>query len=236
MGMGRRSMSGSLLLVCASVAFALTPPAALAKSADVAATQALARATNTLVSAAGPDIPKGLAAVKSFAYQVAAQCPGVAARSPQDHDSEQLDNEVIGTMTVVGYRTAAAPIAAFAHAVEGLHWSNPRLTRAVRTFARKLKGLSTLAVPNLCTDVGGWVSSGYTTLPPSTVQFDRSYSAVDVEAEETPLIIRLAMPYATPGDFSVLRRVERLEAQLGEAEAHAVEYYSHLMDSIDLSQ
>jgi len=34
----------------------------------------------------------------------------------------------------------------------------------------------------------------------------------------------------------VLRRVERLEAQLGEAEANGVEYYTYLMNSIDLNQ
>ncbi|MGH2854564.1 MAG: hypothetical protein ACRDLF_10310 [Solirubrobacteraceae bacterium] len=220
----------------AGLALAVAPPAALASSGDVAATQALARATNTLVRAAHPDIGRGLAAVKSYADQVAAQCPHVAARSPQDHDSEQLDNEVAGAMTTVGYHTAAGPIAAFNHAVKGLHWSNGRLTRAVRTFATKLEGLSTLATPDLCGDIGSWVSSGYATLPASTVQFDQRYAAVDVEAEESPLIIRLATPYATPSDFSVLRRVERFEAQLAEAEAHGVEDYTHLMNSIELNQ
>jgi hypothetical protein len=233
--MGVRSVSGSVLagLVCVALA---APPAALAKSGDVATTQALARATNTLVSAARPDIGRALANVKSYANQVAAQCPRVAARSPQNHDSEQLDNEVAGALTTVGYHTAAGPIAAFAHAIKGLHWSNGKLTRAVRTFATKLVGLSTLATPNLCGDVGSWVTSGYATLPASTVQFDQRYAATDVEAEESPSIIRLATPYATPSDFSVLRRVERFEAQLAEAEAHGVEYYTHLMDSIELNQ
>ncbi len=226
--------SASVLL--AGIALAVAPPAASAKSGDVATTQALARATDTLVRAARPDIGRALAAVKSFANQTAAQCPQVAKGSPQDHDSEQLDNEVVGAMTAVGYRTAAAPIATFAHAVGGLHWSNRRLTHAVRTFATKLKGLSTLAVPNLCADIGGWVSSGYATLPASTTQFDQRYSAVDPEAEESPRIIRLATPYATPSDVPVLHRVERFEAQLAEAEATGVAYYTHLMNSLELNQ
>jgi hypothetical protein len=234
--MTRRLVSGSVLPGLACVALAASPQAALARSGDVAATQALAHATDTLVRAAHPDIHRGLAAVKSFANQTAAQCPQVAMGSPQDHDSEQLDNEVVGAMTAVGYHTAAGPIATFARAVKGLHWSNPRLTRAVRTFATKLKGLSTLAVPNLCGDIGGWVASGYMTLPASTVQFNQRYSAVDTEAEETPLIIRLATPYALPSDVPILHHVERFEAQLAEAEAGAVEYYSHLMDTIDLNQ
>jgi hypothetical protein len=218
------------------VALATTPTSALAKPADVATTRRLALATDALVRAASPDVARGLAAVKRYAMQTAAQCPGVALESPQNHDSEQLSNELVGAMTAAGYHTAAAPIATFAHAVAGLHWSNPRLTRAVRTLARKLQGLSTLAVPNLCGDIQAWVTSRYATLPASTVQFDQRYSAVELEAEETPLIISLATPYASPIDFTVLRHVERLEAKLAEAEAHAVEYYVHLMNALDLQQ
>jgi hypothetical protein len=229
-------VSGSVLLVLACAALATAPQAALAESGDVATTQALANATNTLVNAARPDIHKALTAVKSYADQTAAQCPRVAMESPQNHDSEQLDNEVVGAMTVVGYRTAAAPIAAFDRAVKGLHWSNGRLTRAVRTFATKLVGLSTLAVPNLCGDIGAWVSSSFATLPASTIAFNQRYTAVDPEAEESPLIIRLATPYALPRDVPILHRVERFEAQLAEAEANAVEFYSHLMNSLELNQ
>lgn len=228
--MGMRWVSALLV----GLALAITPASALAKPGDVATTRRLALATDALVRAATPDVPRGLAAVRRYAAQTAAQCPGVALESPQDHDSEQLSNELVGAMTAVGYRTAAAPIATFAHAVEGLRWSNHRLTRAVHTLARKLQGISTLATPNLCGDIQAWVASHYTTLPASTVQFDRRYAAVETEAEEVPLIISLATPYASPVNFTVLRHVERLEAKLAEAEAHAVESYVHLMNALDL--
>jgi hypothetical protein len=229
-------MSGAVVLVLAWVALAASAQATPSRSGDEAATSALARATNRLVSAARPDIGKGLAAAKSYADQISAECPGAAAKSPQDHDSEQLDDEVIGAITAAGYHAAATPIAVFARTVERLRWSNGRLTRAVRTIATKLEGLSTLALPNLCGDIEGWVSSSFATLPASTIQFNRSYASVDPEAEEVPLIINLAEPYSTPSDFSVLRRVERFETQLGEAEAQGVEYYSHLMDTLELQQ
>lgn len=226
-----------VVLVLASWALALTPQAASARSAaDVAATQALARATKTLLHAALPDLPKGLATVKSYANEVAAQCPKVAAESPQNHGSEQLDDEVIAAMTVVGYRTGAGPIDAFYHAVKGLHWSNPKLTRAVKTFATKLDKLVSLTVPNLCGDIKEWVASGYKTLTASTTQFLEQYNAVDPEAEEGPLIMRLARPYATAGDITLYHSIESFESELAETEAHAVFAYKHLMNSIELNQ
>ena len=157
-----------LVLVFAGMALAAAPRAASARSAaDVASTQALARATKTLLNAARPDLPKGLAAVNRYANEIATQCPNVASKSPQNQGSEQLDNEVVGAMTVVGYRTGAGPIKAFYSTVKGLHWSNPKLTRAVKTFATKLDKLVSLTVPNLCGDIKEWVASGYRRSPPA---------------------------------------------------------------------
>jgi hypothetical protein len=218
------------------LALTLSSATALATSGNGAATQALARATNTLVLAATPDVPRGLAAVKRYANGIAAQCPAAGAGSPQNHDSEQLDDELIGSMTVVGYRTAAAPIATFKRAVVGLRWSNRTLTRTVRTFATKLQELSTLAIPDVCADIKAWAASSFQTLPASTASFVQHYLAVTPEAEEVPLMIRLLMPYATPSDFQVLRRVERLETKLGEAEAAAVETYSRVILALELHQ
>lgn len=231
-GMGRGSL-GALLI---GVVLALAPSAALANSGDVAATQALARATDTLVRAASPDVNKGLAAAKRYASQIAAQCPRAAAGSPQNRASEQLDDEVIGAMTIAGYSVAAAPIARFAHAVHFLRWSNGRLTRTVKTFAAKLQKLSTLALPNVCGDIQAWAAGGYQALPADTVPFVKHYLAVTPEAEEVPLMIRLLMPYATPSDVPILHRVERLETHLGEAEAAAVEAYSRLILALELNQ
>lgn len=225
-----------LVSLFAGAALVLAPTAAFASSGDVAATQALARATNTLVRAATPDVSKGLAAAQRYGTRIASQCPGAATGSPQNHESEQLDDELIGAMTIAGYSTAAGPIATFAHAVHGLRWSDARLTRAVKTFAAKLQKLSTLALPNVCGDIQTWAAGGFATVPASTAQFVPHYLAVTPEAEEVPLMIHLLMPYASPSDFPILRRVERLEARLGEAEAAAVETYSRVIMALELHQ
>lgn len=232
-------MPGSVVFVfvLASLALAAVPQAASARSAaDMAATRVLSRATRTLLNAARPDLPKGLAAVKRYAKEVTTECPKAASKSPQDYGSEQLDNEVVGAMTVVGYRTGAGPIKAFYRAVKGLHWSNSKLTRAVRIFATKLDKLVGLTVPSLCGDVKEWVASGYKTLSASTTQFLQQYNAVDPEAEEGPLIMRLARPYATVGDISLFHSIENFESKLAETEAHAVFAYKDLMNTLELNQ
>ena len=226
-----------LVLVVASLALATTQQAASAESAaDAVSTRTLSRATKVLLRAARPDLPKGLANAKRYATEVSAQCPKAAAESPQNHGSEQLDDEVIAGMTVVGYRTAAGPIKAFYHAVKGLHWSSTKLTRAVNTFATKLDKFVSLSIPSLCGDIKEWVASGYKTLTPSTVQFLKQYNAVDPEAEEGPLILRLARPYATAGDIPLFHSIESFESELAETEAHAVFSYKNLMNTLELNQ
>lgn len=226
----------SATVLAALAALAIAPPAAQAGSNDVATTRALASATNTLVRAATPEVAQGLAAAQHYAAGLVAQCPRVAAGSPQNHDSEQLDDELIGAMTTVGYRVAAAPVARFARAVAGLRWSNAKLTHAVHRFATRLQALTKLATPNVCGDIQSWTASSFQTLPASTVEFDKHYFAVDPEAEEVPTIISLATPYASPSELPVLKRVERLEVKLGEAEAAAVESYSRVIIALELKQ
>jgi hypothetical protein len=236
--MGRRVFSGSVVvvLVVAGLALAASPAAFGESAGDAAATRALSIATKTLLNSARPDLPRGLVNVNHYANQIASECPRVAAESPQNTGAEQLDDEVVGVLTVVGYRTGAGPIKTFYHAVKGLHWSNSRLTRAVKSFATKLDKLVSLTVPSLCGDIKEWAASGYKTLSASTTQFLQHYNAVDPEAEEGPLIERLARPYATAGDISLFHSIESFESELAETEAHAVFAYKHLMNTIELNQ
>jgi hypothetical protein len=220
-------------ILLAAFALAATPSAALARSENAAATRAYVEANYALVRAARANLAAGEAAVKSLAAQIAEQCPLAAAGSPENYDSEQLSNEIVGAMTVDVYRPDAAAMATFARAVGRLRWSNPKLTHSVRTYATQIKGLSTLAMPEVCGDVKAWAASGYKTLPASSVQFDKTYYAVDIEAEEVPL--RLLAPYESARTASLLRRTKRLEAPLAQAEANAVADYTKILDALNLS-
>jgi hypothetical protein len=220
------------VLLALALALAAAPPAALARSENAAATRAYIQANYALVRAARANLATGEAALKGLVRQLTGECPSAAAESPENHDSEELSIEVVGTMTIAAYRPDTAAIAAFAHVVGGLHWSNRALTRIVRTYATQLTGLVALATPAVCSDVKAWVAGGYRTLPASTVQFDQRYNAVDPEAEEVPR--RLLGPYESAGDASLARRTKRLEAPLAEAEANAVGDYTRIMDTLDL--
>jgi hypothetical protein len=228
-----RPASTLLAALTLAAALAVAPSAALAKSGDAAATRAYVRANYALVRAARSNLATGEAALKDLVRQITGQCPLAAAGSPENHDSEQLSNEVVGAMTIVAYHPDAAAMDAFAHAVRGLHWSNHGLTHIVHTYATQLVGLATLAIPEVCGDVEAWVANGYQTLPASTLQFDQLYYADDIEAEEVPL--RLLAPYESAAEASLVHRTKQLEAPLAQAEANAVADYTKILDTLKLN-
>lgn len=228
----------------ALVALALTPAAAPARSHNAArahsgspnsaATRAYIKANYALVGVARANLPPAKAAIASLGTTVAGECPLVAADAPQDHQAEQLSNEVVGALEVAAYQPDKESMVAFAHTIKGLHWSNRKLTHMVDTYATKLEGFITLAAPNICADVKAWAASGYSTLPASTVSFDKGFYAYSIEAEEVSL--RLLRPYESATEASLVRRTQSLEAPLAEFEAEAVSDYSEILDSLKLPQ
>ena len=221
------------LLAIAALAL-LLPSAAFARSRNAAATRAYVDANYALVRVARANLATGKAAIKSLADTVAGECPLAAVDSPQNHDSEQLSNEVVGAIEIAAYQPDKASMLAFAHTVRGLHWTNRELTRMVDGYAAKLEGFTTLAPPAICADVRAWAASGYATLPATTVSFDEGFYADDIEAEEVSL--RLLRPYESATEASLLHRTKRLEAPLAEAEADAVFDYSKILDALKLNE
>ncbi len=231
--MGRRSVP----LVLAGLALAAAPAAASANSADVATTQALARATNTLVRAAQPDIAKALANVQSFANQAAAQCPHGGRGLPAGPRLRTARQRGRGGDDRRGVPHRRRPDRDLRARGQGPALEQPQAhARGAGPSRPSLRG-SPRWRSQACAATSGRGSPAATqTLPASTTQFNQRYAAVDPEAEESPLIIRLATPYATPSDVPVLHRVERFEAQLAEAEAKRRRIYTRFMNSIELKQ
>jgi len=215
------------------LALAATPALARSGSGDVAATRAYIQADYVLVHTARVNLSTSEAALQSLRRQIAAECPNAAAGSPQDTDSEQLSNELVGAMTLAAIRPDVQVVARFAHTVGGLHWSDGALTRKVGTYAARLQTLSVLPAPNVCADVRAWAQSQYQTLPASTVGFDSRYYKVEVAVGEVPAA--LLAPSEQPDEHPVLAHAERIEGQLTEAEANAVYTWGHIMESLGLN-
>ena len=223
--------------IAIALTLAATPAPALAlsgsRSADVAATRAYIQADYALVHAARVNLATSEAAMQSLRRQIASECPGAAAGSPEDRDSEQLSNELVGAMTLAAIVPDVQAVARFVHTVKDLRWNDSALTRRVSSYAVRLHTLSALPAPNVCADVRAWVQSRYQTLPASTIAFDSAYSKVEVAVGEVPAA--LLAPSERPGERGVLAHAERLEGQLTEAEANAVYTWGHIMDSLGLN-
>jgi hypothetical protein len=227
-------MNKRLLSVWAATAISAALPApALAGQGDIAATRAYIQADYTLVHNAKVNLATSEAALQRLRHKIAAECPKAAAGSPQDTDSEQLSNELVGAMTVAAIQPDVRAVAAFTNTVRNLHWSNATLTRKVHSYAAKLHTLSTLAAPDVCADVKAWAAGGYRLLPPSTVRFDSGYYKVEVAVGEVPA--RLLAPSEQPDERPTLAHAQRIEGRLSEVEANAVYTWGHIMESLALN-
>ncbi len=219
--------------LAAALILAATAAPALADRGDAAATRAYIQADYALVHTAKVNLGTSEAALQKLRRQIAAKCPKAAAGSPQNTDSEQLSNELVGAMTIVAIGPDARAVAAFARTVERLRWSNTALTRKVHSYAAQLKTLSMLAVPDVCGDVTAWAAGHYQALPASTVNFDSRYYKVEVAVGEVPA--KLLAPSEQPDERLVLAHAERIEGRLSEAEANAVYTWGHIMESLALN-
>jgi hypothetical protein len=226
----REVFIGVAALAATGVALA-GAPLAQADAGDVASTQAYVRADYTLVRYANSRIPAAEAALSGIVTGVRRECPRVAAESPQDTDSEQLDHEVIGTMVTTAIRPGLPHGRAFINAVKSLRWSNSGLTHTIQQYVTKLKVMGELPIPNLCSDVKSWVASGFQTLPQFTVSFDKSFLPTWVAIGELPAALT---PYETPAVRALASRASKLENNLTEFEARAVEWWGTILDEMVL--
>jgi uncharacterized protein (DUF1330 family) len=200
-----------LLLVATLLAATLGAPHALAGQADVTATRQYIQANDRLVQAAWSRIASAEAVLRGVVRQVRRECPMAAANSPQDTNSEQLSNEVIGAMVTAVAKLDPRAGRDFARVAGRLTWSNRALTRTVHAYARRLGALLALAPPKLCSDVEAWAAGGFRMLPASTVAFDAQFMPAWVARGELPSALS---QYETADERPVVRRTHRREVEL----------------------
>ena len=214
------------------MALAVLSGAAPAAASDAAATQAYLQANYRLVGFADARLAEAERAPGALLAGVRGECPLAAAGSPQNADSTELSNEVIGAMVIASYRPALPAIHSFVSSVAALRWSSSSLTREVRSYAGALRTLAALPAPPLCADVRAWAAGGFGSPPARTAAFDTRFlgSWVAIGRQFSGLA------RAESSSARVLAaRTRRLEARIAEAEVKAIETWGPIMNALELS-
>ena len=227
--MGRRTFLGALVIAAATAG---PVAASTAAGGDAASTATYVRADYALVSAGDANIHRTEAAVKALLGKVRRECPSAALASPQDGQSTELSNELIGTMVLAGGRPDRAAVGAYLRAVSGLRWSSGSINLAVGDYVQNLRALYKLSSPNLCADIERWEAGGYKTLPPATTPFVRSFIPNWVSLGVLPAGLSR---YETPKLRAIARRAAQFETQLVEMEARLVETWGQIMNELHLN-
>lgn len=221
------------MLCSLALALALTGICAGAAVAeDSAATLAYLRANLALVQVGHAHLPASISGYKGVLSQVRRDCPLAGAGSPQDPESTDLSNEVIGAMVIAAGNPDRPAIRAFLSATAGLRWSSASVTRAVARYRTSLAKLYRLAAPNLCADIAAWKQTGWTRLPSSTLSFVGVFY---------PNWVALGLLPPGLGRFentearTLAHRSAGLEYLITNAEAEAVETWWNIMNELELN-
>jgi hypothetical protein len=221
-----------LALLIAVSAVTLVPASAPAVQGDAAATRAYIQADYRLVRTGVSAIPRIEATLHKVLAGVRAECPMAAAGSPQNPQSTQLSDEVIGDMVLSVVALDRPAGRAFVNDAGHLAWSDRALTRTIQSYVGKVKVLVAMPHPKLCSDVKSWAATGFTTLPASTLVFSPRFMSAWVALGELPAGLAR---YATPEDRTLFVRTRRLEEQFTDLEAREVETYAQIMNPLGLS-
>ena len=217
-----------LALLAAAIALLAAAPAG---AGNASATRTYLNANYALVHAADTRIHQVESTLRGLLAKVRGECPLAAAGSPQESQSEQLSDEVIGTMVLTAIRVDLPAGRAYVQAVRSLRWSNSSLTRSVHSYAQKVAEMISLPVPALCQDVRSWAAGGFKALPAATEPFDSAFLASWVSPGFLPSALR---PYEGGSVRSLIRSTEKQESDIVELEAREVETWGRIMDSLEL--
>lgn len=206
-----------------------TSPALAASNA--ASTLAYVQADYALVRVARAHLRTSENGPLEVLAQVQRECAGAGAGSPQDAESTEMSDEVIGAMVIAAAKPDRPAITAFIRAASSLSWGDAALTRTVHEYAESLKTVLGLAAPNLCTEVRAWAASGYKALPAATVSFVARFMPAWVALGLLPAPLAR---YESPAARVLAGRAAPLEQELTEGEARAVEHWGEIMDTLQL--
>lgn len=196
------------------LAFAIAPAPALAGTQDVAATHAVIAAGYALARVSVAAIPVAQGKIQSYNRKLAAECPDAGAGTPESEASEPMSKEVAAALWSIEYGSIAGPVKTFAKAIRPLHWTSARFERAERKFAAIMTGLSTIRLPDLCSDVRAWKAGGFTTVPRDVTEIDERVEPLELPEIPWGLVAR----DVRGRDASLVTYIKHAETKTAEAE------------------
>lgn len=222
-----RPLGCLFLVVFAVLVCSVTPAVARVTASDAAATHGYLEARIVLQRAEAASAPADLKAIGALEAQVKTECPGVLAGAPPHVKGEKTNQsgyEVSEELLSAGFGGAEhvghPADARFVRTVQHLRWSNPKLTRLLRSLAIEQAKQSAIPPPELCADMKFWVASGYTAVSPGTKQYLQRLRAVSsiTQIESEPhepvsdifnlnaLVARRLKPYENHADRLLARK------------------------------
>jgi hypothetical protein len=206
---------------------------AAAASSNTAATHAYIRANYAFLSVGEADVSAAVANAKIYIHKIEGECPAAGNGAPQDGAAQHMSLEAAGAIWSVTNDIAPSASQALLRKLDGLHWSNPKLTRMARRYAHSMYELSRLPTPPLCADVRAWSASGFSTVPTDTLSYDRHVESIEGQA----IPPRLLAPFVRANDRATLARMKRLERKLEEAEiGQGFDEWDALLETLGLNQ
>lgn len=225
-------MHVGVVLVVASIAVAFAAPGAHAAGGDASATRAYLQADYDLVHAGTSKTRQVESTLRGVLSRVRRECPDAAAHSPQNAQSTELSNEVIGAMVTAVVHLDLPAGRAFVKRVGPLRWANRSLTRQIHEYAADVKTLISLPRPNVCADVRAWVAGGYASLPTTTRVFSPRFIAAWVRLGDLPSAVAKLAPSSERG---LVRKIEQMEWKFTDLESREVETWAATMNVLGLS-
>ncbi len=230
-----RRLSCLFFITLTAIICSVAPALARVKASDATATHDYLEARIALDRATAEGGSAEFKAITALEAQVKVQCPGVLIDAPphvKGEETNESEHEISGELLSVTFGTGEhvehPAYAQFERTVRRLRWSNPKLTRLLRSLALEQTEQSAIPPPDLCSDLKFWVASGYTAVSAGTKRYLHrlrvvsSITLIESEPHEpasnffklTALVSYRLKPYEDHAERLLARRALPPEAKL----------------------
>jgi hypothetical protein len=216
---GRRTRRG--VAAALTLAFLATlAPAAGASSIDRGSTRQFITAASTAQAATVAAHSRSARSVDALIAHVMAGCPraGVPGASPdtpaQARTRIALFSEATDDLALAEFAPIRSSLAAYAHRLAALRWTDPRIGRAIAVAVRQGRLTLALVQSDLCADFATATASGFVTIPADTYVFLRAADAALRATRSNTSLLKLMLAYTTADEAGATRRLARLQQRV----------------------